>query len=83
MSTAPIEEFIAELEASITAAQPGEIQPATRFRSCPWWDSLAVLCTLGAFDICFGKQIQADDLKRCQTIQDIFDLSRQDSLSGR
>ncbi|MCC5842199.1 MAG: acyl carrier protein [Opitutales bacterium] len=81
MSDAPIEEFIAELEASITAAQPGEIQPETLFRACPWWDSLAVLCTLGAFDICFGRQIQADDLRRCKTIQDIYDLSRQEGAS--
>lgn len=78
MSHAPIEEFIAELEASITAAEPGEIQPETVFRNCPWWDSLAVLCTLGAFDICFGRQIQADDLRRCQTVQDIYDLSQQE-----
>ncbi len=69
-----IDAFIEELESNIMAAESGDLTPETRFRDLPWWDSLAVLATLGAFDTCFGRQLAAEDLKRCETVRDIYDL---------
>lgn len=69
-----IEDFIEELESNIIAAEAGDLKADTRFRELPWWDSLAVLATLGAFDTCFGRQLEAEDLKRCETVRDIYEL---------
>ncbi len=69
-----IDDFIEELQCSLMAASPGELKPETRFRELPWWDSLAILGTLGAFDTCFGKQLSTPDLKDCETIRDLHAL---------
>lgn len=70
-----IADFISELEQSYEGCEPGSLRPDTRFRDLPFWDSLAVLTTLAAFDTCFNRQISSDDLKKCETIEDIFNLA--------
>ena len=70
-----INEFIAELERSLEGVQGGSLSGATLFRELPVWDSLAALSTLSAVDTVFGIQMSGEQLKACQTIQDVFDLA--------
>jgi acyl carrier protein len=72
-----IENFISELEQGIVGVEPGALQPATRFREQPYWDSLAALTTLAVFDSIFGRQLSGQQLAGCQTIQDIYDLAQE------
>lgn len=69
-----LDQFIQELEASLSGAEAGQLKPETRFRDLSWWDSLAVLGTLAVFDGCFGRQLTAQQLEGCQTIGDIYRL---------
>jgi acyl carrier protein len=67
--------FITQLESSLDFCSEGSLSPSTRFRELPEWDSLANLITLAVFDEVFGKQISADDLGTCDTLQDIINLA--------
>ena len=60
---------------SIENCEPGSLRPETVFRELPWWDSLAVLVTLAAFDSCFNRQISAADLAPCRTLADVYALA--------
>jgi acyl carrier protein len=71
-----IEIFINELEQGIVGATPGSLQPETRFRELPYWDSLAALTTLAVFDASFGRQLAGQQLTSCNTIQDIYNLAQ-------
>ncbi len=71
-----IDQFIAELETNIVGAEPGTLRADTKFRELPYWDSLAALTTLAAFDACYGRQISVQELAQCTTIQDIHALAR-------
>lgn len=66
--------FIAELEGSLESCPKGSLSAETRFRDQPWWDSLAALTALAVFDTVFGKQLTADQLRKCNTIGDICAL---------
>ena len=70
-----IENFISELEQGIVGVERGALQPATRFREQPYWDSLAALMTLEVVDASFGRQLSGKQLAGCQTIQDIYELA--------
>ncbi len=70
-----IAEFISELEQSYEGCEAGSLRPETRFRELPYWDSLAVLTTLAAFDSCFNRQISSEDLSKCDTLEDIYKLA--------
>lgn len=70
-----VEALIAELEASIEGLTPGTLKADTRFRELPAWDSLAALSTLAAVDAVFGIQINGEQLRQCQTVQDIHNLA--------
>jgi acyl carrier protein len=65
------ENFIAELESSLEACPKKSLTLETRFREQPWWDSLAALTVLVVFDSTYGKQLNADQLRACQTIAEI------------
>ena len=71
-------EFIQELENSLDILQEGMLQPETRFREIPGWDSLASLTTLSVFDEVFSRQISGDELKQCETIADLVALAKKE-----
>ena len=70
-----IEQFIQELETSIVGLKPGSLHPTTVFRDLPVWDSLAALTLLSVVDSVFGLQVTGEQLRQCQTIQQVFDLA--------
>ncbi len=66
--------FLAELTASLPTAPTQPLTVETRFREQPWWDSLAALIVMAAFQGTFGKQITAEQLRSCQTLGDVVRL---------
>ena len=68
-------DFINELEVSLEGVPKGSLSPETVFREQPWWDSLAALTTLAVFDSIYGKQLSAEQLRKCQTLADICNHS--------
>ena len=44
----------------------------TKFRELPDWDSIAGLSVIGMIDEEYGVTFNADDMRACQTIADLF-----------
>ena len=70
-----VEALITELESSLAGLPPDSLRADTRFRELPVWDSLAALSILAAVDAVLGVQLNGEQLRQCQTIQDIFNLA--------
>jgi acyl carrier protein len=69
-----VEDFIKNFEESIDGVTSGEIKATTEFRKLDCWDSLAVLSLLVMIDRTYHKQLDADALRACVTINDIYKL---------
>lgn len=53
---------------------PETINPDTRFRELEEWGSMMALIVIAMIDSDFGKTITADDLKKANTVSDLFNL---------
>jgi acyl carrier protein len=69
-----IQTFIDNFLVAVDFQDPVEITPATRLQDLPEWDSLAALGVIVMFDIEYGKTIIGDDLKACETVEDLYKL---------
>jgi len=56
------------------------VEPSDIIQDLPDWDSLAALSVVAMLDSRFGVHINASDLKRLTTVQDLMDFV--DRLSG-
>lgn len=65
-------DFLAELTASLPTAPTQPLTAATRFREQPWWDSLAALIVMAAFQGTYARQITAEQLRTCETLGDVM-----------
>ncbi len=72
MST--IQTFIDNFLVAVDFQDPVELTPQTRLQDLPEWDSLAALGVIVMFDIEYGKTITGDDLKTCETVEDLYKL---------
>jgi acyl carrier protein len=72
-----IDAFIAELEAAIDRGAAAPMQAHTRFRDQPWWDSMAALTVLAVYDGNFNRQLPAEQLAACATLEDVWRLGTQ------
>ncbi|MDE5807468.1 MAG: acyl carrier protein [Muribaculaceae bacterium] len=52
---------------------PSELTGATKFRELEDWDSIAGLSVIGMVDEEYGVTFNAEDMKACQTIGDLFE----------
>lgn len=67
--------FLNELELSLQGCPKGSLSESTRFRSQPWWDSLAALVILATFQGAYGKQLKPEDLRACETLGEVMALA--------
>lgn len=65
-------EFIQNFEEAIDGVEPGQVNAETKFRELDCWDSLSLLSLLAMVDINYSKQLNVEDLKSCNTIQDLY-----------
>lgn len=63
-----IEKFAEIFDDVDTASLSGE----TKFRDLEDWDSIAGLSVIGMVDEEYGVTFNADDMKACQTIADLY-----------
>jgi acyl carrier protein len=64
--------FIKELEEQFEKIQPGTITPASDFKNIDGWDSLTAMLVIEMINEQFGKTISANDLRECQTVEELF-----------
>lgn len=73
--------FVKEFEASLHGIAPGSVEPSTKFQELGEWESVALLNVIGLIDIEFNTQISADEIMKCQTVEDIYILARQQAIT--
>lgn len=68
-------EFLKQLEEQVIMPdEDGTIQPETLLNDIEEWDSLAVVAFLAFSDRELGLHVNPEQVKRCETIQDIMNL---------
>lgn len=70
-----INEFIEKFAEAIEVEDVNTLSSETDFHSLDDWSSISVMLTVAFFDEEFGKEIGESSIKKCKTIQDLFDLA--------
>lgn len=58
------------------------IDPESKLRDLPNWDSLAILMTISMLDIEYGQTVSGTQLQACTTVSDVFRISQGESLQS-
>lgn len=69
-----IKEFIEKFAETIEVENVDALTAETEFRNLDEWSSLSVMLLIAFFDEEFEKEIGGTDIKKCDTIQDLFNL---------
>jgi acyl carrier protein-related protein len=69
-----IKEFIEKFAEVIEVENVDALTAETEFRNLDEWSSLSVMLLIAFFDEEFEKEIGGTDIKKCDTIQDLFNL---------
>lgn len=69
-----INKFIAEFADQFDDTDASEITAETSFHDLEEWDSLIALAVLNMTDKKYGKRITFDDMKACDTVEDLFNV---------
>lgn len=70
-----IKEFIVKMAEAIEIENTGDMTAETRFRELDNWSSLSVMLLIAFFDEEMGKLIGDTDIKKCQTIGELYKLA--------
>ncbi|MDQ3047164.1 MAG: acyl carrier protein [Bacteroidota bacterium] len=69
-----VSSFIKKIENEVDELKPGTLQPDTAFRSIPEWSSMHALIIIALVDMEYDVTITGDDLRKCTTINDLFNF---------
>jgi len=69
-----INDFIKNFADQFEDTDPREINSATLFHDLDEWDSLIALAVLNMTEKKYGKKITFDEMKKCVTVTDLFNL---------
>lgn len=69
-----LKEFITNFAEQFDDTDASEIQANTEFRELDEWTSLTALSIIAMVDEEYDVQLKADEMRRAQTIQELFDL---------
>lgn len=67
-----IEEFLKKFEKELEDVEIGTLSPDTKFQEIDEWDSMSALLVMAMIDKEFNKSITGDDIKKAQTIEDLY-----------
>lgn len=67
-----MKEFIEKFAEIFDDMDPASLSKETKFRELEDWDSIAGLSVIGMIDEEYGVTFNADDMKGCQTIADLY-----------
>ncbi len=65
-------EFIEKFAEIFDDVDPATLSGETKFRELEDWDSIAGLSVIGMVDEEYGVTFNADDMRACQTIEDLY-----------
>ena len=69
-----IKEFIENFADQFDDTEASEIQASTEFHELEEWDSLIALAVLNMTEKKYGKKITFDEMRKCVTVEDMFNL---------
>lgn len=65
-----LERFLGQLEET----DPAEVTPTTQFRNLAEWSSIAAISIIAMVESEYGVKLKGDDIKRAQTVFDIYNI---------
>ena len=69
-----LKEFIENFAEQFDDTDASEIQADTEYRELDDWTSLTALSIIAMIDEEYDVQLKADEMRKTQTIQELFDL---------
>jgi acyl carrier protein len=69
-----VEEFITKLEEEFDDLEPGVLKPESNFRENFEWNSINALILIALVKTEYEVVINAEDISKSKTIQDLFDI---------
>ena len=69
-----LKDFIASFADQFEDTDPEEITAESEFHDFDEWDSLIALAVLNMTEKKYGKKITFDEMKKCVTVTDLFNL---------
>ena len=69
-----LNDFIANFADQFEDTDPEEITAESKFHDFDEWDSLIALAVLNMMEKKYGKKITFDEMKKCVTVTDLFNL---------
>ena len=67
-------DFIANFADQFDDTDASEILATTEFHELEEWDSLIALAVLNMTEKKYGKKITFDEMKKCVTVEDLFNV---------
>ncbi|MDE6740749.1 MAG: acyl carrier protein [Muribaculaceae bacterium] len=67
-----MKEFIEKFAEIFDDVDPASLSGETKFRELEDWDSIAGLSVIGMVDEEYCVTFNADDMKACQTVEDLY-----------
>lgn len=75
-----LKEFIENFAEQFDDTESSEIQADTEYRELDEWTSLTALSIIAMIDEEYDVQLKADEMRKTQTIQELFDLVKSKKL---
>ena len=69
-----LKEFVENFAEQFDDTDASEIQADTEYRELDEWTSLTALSIIAMIDEEYDVQLKADEMRKTQTIQELFDL---------
>ena len=69
-----IKNFIKKIEEEFDDLEPGKLKPESDFREVFEWNSMNALILIALVNVEYDVAINADDLQKSKTINDLFDI---------
>ena len=69
-----LSELLANFSDQFDDTDASEIQANTEFHELEEWDSLIALAVLNMTEKKYGKKITFDEMKKCVTVEDLFNV---------
>ena len=70
-----LKEFIEKFAEEVEIENPKSLTGSTKFQELDEWSSLSVMIAIAFFDENFGKEVNNEDIKTCNTFEDLYNLA--------
>jgi len=68
------QKFINDFELALDGLEPGTLNIESNFKELDEWDSMQALSVIAMIDADYKTQITAEELRKSQTLQNLYDL---------